>query len=195
MGNNPSVRQFKTDMQDLVNRAKYNFHQVLLMQAEEVAGNMRNAIQHSITGNLKASIRTRDVSTADETKLSVLVLAGGHLTIKYEKSGAHDYAFDVEFGDKNHAPEPFFYSTYRLYIQHGLQQFQETLDQTIAENNTIRVLRDFNYNSNGETGVGPFNAIAVTSNTVISNAYKGAIVIQGNPINGNAPYKPPFGGY
>ncbi len=35
----------------------------------------------------------------------------------------------------------------------------------------------------------------MTSNTVISNAHRGAIIIQGNPINSDKPHKRPFGGY
>lgn len=166
MGNNPSVRQFKTDMQDLVNRAKYNFHQVLLMQANELAGNIKAAAP-VLTGALRDSVRVRDVSTADETKLSVLVIAGGAATTKQEDSGPHDYSVTTEYGSVKEKPEPFFFSTFRLYQQHGLEQFQETLDETIANNNTIREARADNYTTGGKD----------TGSATVSNSQFGAVVV------------------
>lgn len=162
MGNNASVRQFKTDMLDLVNKAKYDFHQETLAMADELIDNMRAAIPHSITGNLKKSIRKRDVSTPDGGKISVLVIAGGPLTTKRENSGPHDYALDEEFGSRKETPRPFFYSTYRFYRQQGLEQFRQTLEETIEENNKVRGLRASNYSNSGVS---------------VSAGYRGAVVV------------------
>lgn len=161
MGNNPSVRQFKTDMQDLVNRAKQDFHQTLLLQANELADNIKAAAPVR-TGTLRDSVRVRDVSTSDETKLSVLVIAGGPKTTKQENSGSADYAVITEYGSRKEKPEPFFFSTFRLYQQHGLEQFQETLDQTIEENNVIRANRSNTYDNRQATvSVGHSGAVTV----------------------------------
>lgn len=166
MGNNPSVRKFKTDMQDLVNRAKQDLHQTLLLQANEVADNIRAAAPVD-TGKLRSSIKVRDVSTSDLTKLSVLVIGGGSVTTKKEKSGPHDYSLSTEFGTVKEQPEPFFFNTFRLWQQHGLEQFQETIDQTIDENNQVRALRSSNYSNTGLTA---------------SAGHRGAVVInKGKP--------------
>jgi hypothetical protein len=152
MSSNPSVRKFKTDMLDLVNKAKYDFHQETLAMADEVIGNMQRAIEHSISGHLKASLRKKDVSSTDGSRISVLVIAGGPLTTRHtSQGGAHDYALDEEFGNVKEDPHPFFYGTYRFYIQRGLEQFRETLDQTIEENNKVRALRGSNYSNAGVT--------------------------------------------
>lgn len=167
MGNNLSVKKFKTDMQDLVNRAKQNFHQTLLLQANELAGNIKAAAPVR-TGALRDSVRVRDVSTADETKLSVLVIAGGAATTKREDSGTHDYSVTTEYGSRKEAPEPFFFNTFRLYQQHGLEQFQETLDETIENNNKIReVQREDNYTVGGKN----------TSSTTVSVSQFGSVVV------------------
>jgi HK97 gp10 family phage protein len=161
MGSNPSVRQFKTDMQDLVNRAKQDLHQTLILQANEVAENIRSAAPVR-TGNLRKSIRVRDVSTADQTKLSVLVIGGGSLTTKRENSGPHDYSLSTEFGTVKERAEPFFFSTFRLYQQHGLDQFKETFEQTIEANNQIRAARASNYSNSGASiSVSQFGAVVV----------------------------------
>lgn len=162
MGNNPSVRQFKTDMQDLVNKAKYNFHQELLAMADELVGNIRSAIEHSESHHLEQSVRKKDVSTSDETKLSVLILAGGPLTTKRGPAGSFDYALAEEFGTQKESPLPFFYSTYRFYKQAGLEQFRETLEETIEENNKVRGLRASNYSNSGAN---------------VSVGYRGAVVV------------------
>lgn len=151
MGNNASVRRFKTDMFDLVNRAKYNFHQELLAQADELCGDIRNAIPHSDTGHLRDSVRKRDVSSQDGSKLSVLILAGGTLTTKHTEAGSFDYAVAEEFGTRKETPRPFFYSTVRQYRARGDQQFQETFAQTIAENNRLRAARGDVYSSGSGT--------------------------------------------
>ena len=152
LGNNASVRQFKTDMQNLVNKAKYNFHQETLAMADEVIGNMQRAIEHNVTGHLSQSLRKKDVTNSDETKISVLVIGGGRLTTRRTKSGnAYDYALAEEFGTVKETPRPFFYNTYRFYIQAGLEQFRETFQQTIEDNNRVRALRGSNYSNSGVT--------------------------------------------
>jgi hypothetical protein len=149
-------------MLDLVNRAKQNFHETLLLQANELAGNIKAAAPVR-TGALRDSVRVKDVSTSDGTKLSALVIAGGPKTTKRESSGPHDYSVTTEYGSVKEAPEPFFFSTFRLYKQQGLEQFKETLDQTIDENNRVRALRGQNYNNSSAT---------------VSVGHRGAIVIQ-----------------
>lgn len=145
MGNNASVKRFKTDMKDLANRAKFNMHKEVLAQADELAGNIRRAIEHSVTGHLAESVRTQDVTNSDETRISVLVRAGGRLTTKYSAAGPFDYALAEEFGTTKEEPRPFFYSNVRLYRANGLDAFRETFEQTIAENNRLRASRAYNY--------------------------------------------------
>jgi HK97 gp10 family phage protein len=176
MSNNPSVRQFRTDMLDLVNKAKYNFHQEILAMADELVGNIQSAIEHSVSGNLKKSVRKKDVSTADETKLSVLVLAGGPLTTKREASGSFDYALAEEFGTRREGPRPFFYNTVRFYKAQAEEKYRETLEQTIEENNKVRGLRANNYNNVGVNSVR--FGITMQTRTTISSGYRGAVVIQ-----------------
>lgn len=152
MGNNASVRQFKTDMLDLVNRAKQDFRKTLLLQADEVIGNMQRAIPHQVTGHLSQSLRKKDVSSSDGTKLSVLVIGGGRLTTKRTAGGgSFDYAIAEEFGTVKEEPRPFFYSTFRLYKQQGLERFRETLEETIKENNQVRAARAQSYSNSGVT--------------------------------------------
>jgi len=148
-GNNPSVKRFRTDMKDLVNKAAYNFHQETLAMADELIGNMRAAIDHSVTGHLSESIRKKDVtqSYGNRQRISVLVIAGGRLTTKYTAAGAFDYALAEEFGTSKETPHPFFFGTYRLYKRDGLAQYRETLDQTIAENNRQRESRAAGYSN------------------------------------------------
>jgi HK97 gp10 family phage protein len=72
--------------------------------------------------------------------------------IKRKAGGAGvtvDYAHFVEFGTNKMGPEPFFYVSYRDYKQAGLEQFRETLSQTIEENNRVRDLRSQNYSNGG----------------------------------------------
>jgi HK97 gp10 family phage protein len=166
MGNNPSVRRFRTDMQDLVNKAKYNFHQELLAQADEVIANMKEAAPKD-TGRLAASIRKKDVSLPDGGKLSVLIIAGGRSTTKRSGGQAYDYSLGTEFGTVKETPEPFFYNTFRFYKQLGNEQFRETLQDTIEENNRVRGLRSDNYSNSGAT---------------VSVGYRGAAVLnKGKP--------------
>jgi hypothetical protein len=174
MGNNPSVRQFKKDMTDFVNETKYNFHERLLLQADELVGNIKNAIHHSVTGDLKASVRKKDVSqiTAGglSSVLSVLVIAGGTPTTRRSgKTGeVYDYAVATEFGTVKESPLPFFYGTARFYQQHGFDGFQETLADTIAENNKIRSLRS-----------NPDQALRASDYDLRTQSTRGAVVIKG----------------
>lgn len=164
---NPSVARFKTDMTELVNRAKQNFHQTLLLQAEELAGNIREAAP-KLTGALAASVRVRDVSTSDGTKLSVLVIAGGQKTTRRGAGGVYDYALATEFGTVKEPAEPFFYNSARLYSKNGLEQYKETLAETIAENNKVRGIRGNNYTTNpGYSGA------------TIAVGHRGAVVLKG----------------
>lgn len=160
MGNNPSVRQFKTDMTQLVNRAKQNFHETLLRQADELMDNMRNTVP-IVTGHLHDSIRKKDVSSSDGGKLSVLVIAGGVKTTKRSGTGhVYDYSKATEFGTSKESPHPFFYSTYRLYSKNGIEQYKETLAETIDENNRIRAARSNNYtNASSTRSVGHRGAV------------------------------------
>jgi hypothetical protein len=145
MGNNASVRQFKTDMRDLANKAKHNLHTEVLAQAEELADNIRRAIEHSVTGHLAESVRTEDKSNSDETRISVLVRAGGSLTTKHSDAGPFDYASAEEFGTTKEEARPFFYNNVRLYRANGQERFRETFEQTIAANNSLRASRAYNY--------------------------------------------------
>lgn len=164
MGNNPSVRQFKTDMTNIVNRAKQNFHETTLKQADELIGNMVRAIPHQVSGHLAQSIRKKDVTTSDGSKVSVLVIGGGKLTTRVTGGQAYDYALAEEFGTVNEVPHPFFYSSYRLYSKNGLEQYRETLAETIEENNRIRAARSNNYTNAGVT---------------VSVGHRGAVVQRG----------------
>src|SRR6476659_4803009 len=137
---NQSVRQFRTDMQLLVNRAKQDFRQTLIKQGEELAENIRNAAPIR-TGTLRSSVRVRDVSSDDGTKLTVLVIAGGPKTTKRTNGHSYDYSVGTEFGTLKEKPEPFFYSTYRLYRAHGLGQLENTLKHAVDENNHMRASR------------------------------------------------------
>jgi hypothetical protein len=139
MGNNPSVRRFRTDMLNLSKDVGKSFHEEALAQADELIGNMRSAIDHNVSGHLAQSLRKQDVT--NQNKISVLVRAGGHLTMRREASGVHDYSLDEEFGNVREAPRPFFYSTFRFYQRAGVERFRETLDQAIEENNRQRATR------------------------------------------------------
>jgi len=168
MGNNPSVRKFKTDMQDFAKNVATDFHTAALLMADEVIGNMQRAISHNVSGHLKESVRKKDVSTKDGTKVSILILAGGKLTTRRTKAGhVHDYSTDEEFGNVKEAPHPFFYGTYRAYKAGGMEFFKETLEDTIKENNIVRGLRTDNYHN-------PSGPNAVTR----SVGHRGAVVIQ-----------------
>lgn len=142
-------------MLNLAKQAGKTFHQETLAQADELIGNMRNAIQHSESGHLSQSIRKQDVTNSDETKISVLVRAGGALTTRRTATGlVHDYSRDEEFGNIKETPRPFFYSTYRFYQRAGVERFRETLDEMINENNRQRATRSESNFSIGNVTVG-----------------------------------------
>ncbi len=150
MGNNPSVKRFRTDMQDLAEQMKTSFEKSLLRQAAELAGNIQRAIPHSVRGHLRDSVRTKNVST--NTKPSVLVLAGGPKTTKRTSAGqAFDYALAEEFGTSKEEPRPFFYSTVRMYKNAFRDGAKETFEQAVAENNKIRQIRADNQGGAGQS--------------------------------------------
>jgi len=139
MGNNASVKQFRTDMQSLAAQMKRNMRNEIAAQAAELVGNIQLAIEHNVTYRLRDSVRTKDVST--DTKPSVLVLAGGPRTTKYSAAGPFDYALAEEFGTVKETARPFFYSTVRMYKNGFREGVRETFEQTIAENNKVRATR------------------------------------------------------
>lgn len=162
MVTNTTAKNFKASMQELARQMKGNFHDMLLRQADELVDNIQRAIPHNVTGHLKESVRKKDVST--DTKLSVLVLAGGPLTTKRSPSGqSFDYALAEEFGTTKEEPRPFFYSSVRFYKQGGLEQFRETFEETIAENNKVRQISANNAVTIGQTG-----------------SYRGALTLRGS---------------
>jgi hypothetical protein len=173
-GNNPSVRQFKADLLEFSNRMKHDFHAETLAMADELVGNIQRAIPHSVSGHLAQSVRKQDVTNADETRISVLVRAGGRLTTRRTAAGAaFDYALAEEFGTTKEQARPFFYSTVRLYFGAGLERYKETLQQAIDENNlTKRVLTSNNY----QDAAPDFGQ----SHTTISVGHRGAVAIQSN---------------
>lgn len=149
MGNNASVKQFKTDMQALAAQMKRNFRNEILAQASELVGNIQLAIEHNETYHLRDSVRVKDVST--DTKPSVLVLAGGKQTTKYSAAGPFDYALAEEFGTVKETARPFFYSTVRMYKNGFREGVQETFEETIAENNKVRATRSNNIGAAGQS--------------------------------------------
>ncbi|GEC52261.1 HK97 gp10 family phage protein [Bradyrhizobium japonicum] len=160
MGTNTTARNFKARMQELAQQMKGSFHDMLLAQGDELVDNIQRAIPHNVTGHLKQSVRKKDVST--DTKLTVLVLAGGPLTTKRTPAGhSFDYALAEEFGTEKQDPRPFFYSSVRLYRAGGLEQFRETFEETIAENNRTRAILKDNYSNAGvSVNVGHRGAIS-----------------------------------
>jgi HK97 gp10 family phage protein len=156
---NPSVARFKKDMLDIVNRAKQDYRKTLVKQAEELAENIREAAPKR-TGTLRQSVRVRDIST--ETKVSVLVFAGGPLTTKRTANTVYDYAVGTEFGTQKENPEPYFYNTYRLYKNEGLAQIHETFDQVIEQNNQMRAARSEGLISYGSYTGGKAGSVTVS---------------------------------
>ncbi|MET4307940.1 hypothetical protein [Bradyrhizobium sp. RT4b] len=150
MGNNASVKQFKTDMLALKNQMKVGFRDQFNAMGAELVENIQHAIVHNETYHLHDSVRKKDIST--ETKPSVLVLAGGKATTKRTDAGFFDYAIAEEFGTVKQAARPFFYSTVRMY-QNGFRQgVRETFEQTLAENNKLRATRANNAGAAGQSG-------------------------------------------
>lgn len=142
-------------------------HQTLLLQADELIQDMADAIEHSVSGDLKASLRKRDVTQmfGDIERPSVLVIAGGPKTTRRTKAGAaYDYAVAEEFGTRNEAPRPFFYATARRYKSEAPTDWRETLDETIKLNNEMRKSRsEDNFSSGGytQTHRGPGGAVTI----------------------------------
>jgi HK97 gp10 family phage protein len=170
MGNNPSVKQLKTDFQDFAKNVATDFHTATLLMADEIVENIKANAPLGDTGHLRASIVKKDVSTLDSVsgKVSVLILGGGSLTTRRTSTGhSYDYAVATEFGTSKETAEPFFYSTYRAYVAGGLEFFKETLAETIARNNEVRALHssDVNYTTvaNGTTtrSVGSRGAVVI----------------------------------
>lgn len=149
MGNNASVKQFKTDMQTLVAQMKRNMRNEIVAQGTELVGNIQLAIEHNETYHLHDSVRMKDVST--DTKISVLVLAGGPKTTKYTAAGPFDYALAEEWGTVKETARPFFYSTVRMYKNGFREGVQETFAETIAENNKVRAARANNAGAAGQS--------------------------------------------
>lgn len=150
MGNNASVKQFKTDMLSLKNQVKAGFRDRFNAMGAELVENIQHAIEHNDTYHLHDSVRKKDVST--ETKTSVLVLAGGKATTKRTANGVFDYALAEEFGTVKETARPFFYSTVRMYQNSFRDGVRETFEQTIAENNKIRATRANNTGAAGQSG-------------------------------------------
>lgn len=134
---NPSVAKFKSEMKAIQNKLRYDVHKRLLKTAEEIAENMRNAAPKD-EGNLAASIRVKDISkvTYATARLAVKVLGGGPRTLRRSgRSGqVYDYALAIEFGNREHRAQPFFYPTYRRYRSPFPESFRETVEQSIKSN-------------------------------------------------------------
>jgi len=169
MSYNPSVKRFRNNMQQLTAQLGKNFEQNLLDMADEVIENMRSTVP-VLSGQLKASLRKKNVTKkfGDLIRPSVLILGGGPLTTRRTKAGhVYDYAVATEFGTSKEAAEPFFYSTYRAYKAAGTTELQETLAETIEENNKVRALQSENYHN-------PSGNNAITR----SVGHRGAVVIK-----------------
>jgi hypothetical protein len=157
MSRNPSVDRFRRDMQDLSVQMAHNLHDTILLQADELIQNMANAIEHSVSGNLRASLRKKDVTQkfGDIERPSVLVIAGGPKTTRRTKGGTvFDYSLAEEFGTRNEAPRPFFYGTARLYQTNFQLDCANTLANTIAENNEMRSSRSEDNSNRSVVGRG-----------------------------------------
>lgn len=163
--NNASLKNFRQANIDLVKRAGQNMHKAVLAQAEELKGNIQSAIAHNVTGTLRDSVRFSDRTDSKELRVTVLVMAGGATTTK----NGFDYALAEEFGTTKQGPQPFFYHVARAYRVGGLEQFKETLEDTIKENEiTRRVMRDSNYTM----------AAGQPQEVVISAGHRGALKVQ-----------------
>lgn len=153
-------------MQDLTAQLAAASEDQMSAIADELIANMRDVVPKD-TGALSASLRKKNVSKRwkGAVEVSFLVIGGGPTTTRRGPSGAYDYAVATEFGTKKEAPEPFFYNTYREYSYGGIEQYKETIQETIEMNNQVRALRSENYNNN-------------TIHSTSSVGYRGAVVIQ-----------------
>jgi hypothetical protein len=149
---NPTVRSFKADMLTVQEQMAREMEKRYLAMADELVKNMQGAVA-VLKGTLRASIRKKNVTRHYQSskKVSVLVLAGGPTTTHHTAAGVYDYALGTEFGTVKEKPEPFFYSSARLYAQAGREGARETMDQVIEENNRVRALRSQNYSNGGAT--------------------------------------------
>ena len=168
MSRNPSADRFRTDMQNLAVQMAYSLHDTLLLQADELIRDMADAIEHSVIGNLKSSLRKKDATQQFGAieRPSVLVIAGGPLTTRRTSAGeVYDYALAEEFGTRNEAPRPFFYGTARRYANEAPPDWRETVDDVIKNNNQMRANRaENNYSDSGgftHTSRGPGGAIVI----------------------------------
>lgn len=143
---NQSILQFKRDMQDIAEQMKRSADKASEAIADELIGNMRLAAPKR-TGTLAASIHKKRVveHIGDIERVAYLVIGGGKATTKRTDAGhLSDYALHTEFGTRKEAAEPFFYSTARRYFNPAQEIFAESIDQTIAENNSVRGLKSEN---------------------------------------------------
>ena len=149
---NPTVARFKSDMQTMQNQMAASLEENFLRQADELIENMRGAVPVK-SGVLRDSIRKKNVSVSygNRRRVSILVLAGGPTTTHHGRTSTYDYALGTEFGTVKEKPEPFFYSSARLYKQQGRESAAETVDQAIEANNRVRQLRTESYSNDGVT--------------------------------------------
>jgi Bacteriophage HK97-gp10, putative tail-component len=86
---------------------------VIRDQADELAGELREAAPQGETGRTKESVRVR----RGRNTLEVVVSAGGPLTTKPVRNGAvgadYNYALAGEFGTRHQAADPWFYPACR----------------------------------------------------------------------------------
>jgi HK97 gp10 family phage protein len=109
---------------------------------------------------------TRQYKRTAGYEREVKIGSGDTKGIKRKAGGAGvtvDYAHFVEFGTAKMGSEPFFYVSYRDYKQAGQEQFRETMERTLEENNRVRALRSQNYSNGGFTS---------------SHGHRGAVVLK-----------------
>lgn len=153
---NPSVAKFKTKMLELREQMRYNTHERLIAMGEEIAENMANAAPKDV-GTLAASVRVLDISkvTYGSARLAIKIKAGGPTTLRRSaKSGnVYDYAHAIEFGNREHTAQPFFYPTYRRYRSAWPDKFQETVEETLQKGRVLIQHRVNNAARRGGAGV------------------------------------------
>lgn len=140
---NPSVLQFKRDMQDLQNRLAVSVDKATEKMTDELIGNMRLAAPKR-TGTLAASIHKKRVveRVGDIERVAYLVIGGGKQTTKRTPTGhSYDYAVGTEFGTQKEAAEPYFYSSARRYFNYFEGGILESVNQVVDNNNRARGLR------------------------------------------------------
>lgn len=143
---NQSVVQFKRDMQDLLKQMAQSVDETSALVADELVSNMKEAAPKR-TGTLAASIRKirLEENIGDIKRVTYLIVGGGKTTTKRTHTGhSYDYAVGTEFGTHKERAEPFFYNTSRRYFNAASDQFSESVDKAIEENNAIRAVRQEN---------------------------------------------------